>query len=139
MWDARQRLKVHTSVAAYIFRISRNIAVDYMKKIAADKKLRDEIILHLQFNFPENITNTLIAKEYEHLYQKAIESLSKQGSNVFRLCREEGKTYEEAARILGISHHTVKEHMAKSLRNLRGFLAHKMDTALSIIILFWLY
>ncbi len=139
IWEARHRMKVHTSFAAYLFRVSRNTAIDFMKKIAADKKLRNEIILHLQLNFPENSTNPLIAKEYEHLYQQAIESLSKQGSNVFRLCREEGKTYEEAAGILGISHQTVKEHMAKSLRNLRDFLSQKMDTALTIIIFLWLY
>ena len=138
IWEARQRLKVHTSFAAYIFRVSRNTVIDFMTKAAADKKLRDEIILHLELNSPESSTNQLISKEYQYLYQQAIGSLSKQERKVFRLCREEGKTYVEAAGILGISRHTVKEHMAKSLRSLRGFLSQKMDTALKLIILFWL-
>lgn len=138
IWEARQRLKVHTSFAAYIFRISRNTAIDFMTKVAADKKLRNEIIFHLELNSPESSTNQLISKEYQHLYQQAIGSLSKQERKVFRLCREEGKTYVEVAGILGISRHTVKEHMAKSLRSLRDFLSQKMDTALKIIILFWL-
>ena len=136
IWAARQRLKVHTSFAAYIFRTSRNIAIDFMQKIAADKKLRNEIILHLQLDFPESSTNQLITKEYQHLYQQAIGSLSSQGCKVFRLCREEGKSYVEVAGILGISHHTVKEHMAKSLRILRNFLSQKMDTVLKSIIFF---
>lgn len=136
IWAARQRLKVHTSFAAYIFRTSRNITIDFMQKIAADKKLRNEIILHLQLNFPESSTSQLIAKEYQHLYQQAIGSLPAQGCKVFRLCREEGKTYVEVAGILGISHHTVKEHMTKSLRTLRNFLSQKMDAAVKFMIFF---
>ena len=93
----------------------------------------------MQLDFTESSTNQLIAKEYQHLYQQAIGSLSTQGGKVFRLCREEGKTYEEVAGILGISHHTVKEHMAKSLRSLRNFVSQKMDISLKIIIVSWLF
>jgi RNA polymerase sigma-70 factor (family 1) len=136
IWEARIRLKIHTSFAPYIFRISRNTAIDFMKKIVADRELRNEIILHQQSFFGDSGNNHLQAKEYHHLYKQAIDSLSQQRRTVFLLCREEGKTYQEVARLLGISRHTVKEHMTKSLHSLRNFLSEKTESALLLAILF---
>jgi len=139
IWKARQRLQIHTSFAAYIYRASRNTAIDFMKKIAADRELRNEIILHMQSCFPDSGNSQLQVKEYRYLYKQAIDSLSKQQRTVFLLCREEGKTYEEVAGLLGISRQTVKEHMAKSLRSLRNFLSEKTEAALLIAIFFGLF
>ena len=139
VWETRKRLQIHTSFAAYIYRISRNTAIDFMKKIAVDRELRSEIILHKESFFPDSNSSQLLAKEYSYLYKQAIDSLSQQRRTVFLLCREEGKTYKEVARLLGISRHTVKEHMTKSLHNLRDFLSEKTESALPLAILFWLF
>ncbi|MES1222478.1 MAG: RNA polymerase sigma-70 factor [Bacteroidota bacterium] len=139
IWEARQRLHIHTSFAAYIYRASRNTAIDFLKKVAADRELRGKIILHMQNCFPENGNHDLQAKEYRYLYEQAIDSLSTQQRKVFLLCREEGKTYEEVAGLLGISRHTVKEHMANSLRRLRNFLSEKTEAALLIAIFHGLF
>ncbi|MEP7375144.1 MAG: RNA polymerase sigma-70 factor [Chitinophagaceae bacterium] len=136
IWEARSRLKIHTSFASYLFRISRNTAIDFMKKIAADRELRNEIILHQQSFFAGSGNNQLQAKEYNHLYKQAVDSLSQQRRTVFLLCREEGKTYQEVAGLLGISRHTVKEHMTKSLHSLRNFLSEKTESVLLLAILF---
>ncbi len=139
VWETRKRLQIHTSFAAYIYRISRNTAIDFMKKIAVDRELRSEIILHKESFFPDNNGSQLLAKEYSYLYKQAIDSLSQQRRTVFLLCREEGKTYKEVARLLGISRHTVKEHMTKSLHNLRNFLSEKTESALLLVIQFRLF
>jgi RNA polymerase sigma-70 factor (family 1) len=138
IWEARCRLRIHTSFASYTYRISRNTAIDFMKKIAADRELRNEIILQKQSFFADS-NSQLQAKEYNHLYKQAIDSLSRQRRTVFLLCREEGKTYQEVARLLGISRHTVKEHMTKSLHSLRNFLSEKTESALLLAILILLF
>ena len=134
IWEARLRLQIHTSFAAYIYRVSRNRTIDFMKKVIADRELRTEIIHHTQSLFHDSNSNQLQSKEDGYLYTKAIDSLSKQQRTVFLLCREEGKTYQEVAGLLGISRNTVKEHMANSLRSLRNFLAEKTEAALLLII-----
>src|SRR5689334_19384443 len=45
IWEARYRIKIHSSFAAYLFRSSRNTAIDFLKKVAVDRKLINEIIL----------------------------------------------------------------------------------------------
>jgi RNA polymerase sigma-70 factor (family 1) len=137
IWTARERLKLRSSFESYIFRTARNAAFDFMKKIAADRALRSEIISHAQTNQINNDHNRLIEKECDKIYHEAIGTLSTQGLKVFKLCREEGKTYHEAASIMGISHQTVKEHMAHALQRLRIFLAKKTQAALPVLILFW--
>jgi RNA polymerase sigma-70 factor (ECF subfamily) len=139
VWEARQRLQIHTSFAAYIYRMSRNTAIDFMKKIAADRELRNEIILHKESFFADSGSSQLLAKEYNYLYKQAIDSLSQQRRTVFLLCREEGKSYKEVATLLGISRHTVKEHMTKSLHILRNFLSEKTESALLLALLFKLF
>src|SRR5262249_6521592 len=117
---------------------SRNTAIDFIKKIAADKELQKEIC-NRQLHIIGEDDYQLMTKEYHRLYLQAIEALSPQRRNVFLLCREEGKTYEEAAHILGISRDTVKEHMAKSLRFLREFLADRTELTLLLVIAFDLF
>ena len=134
IWEARKRIQIHTSFAAYIFRISRNSSIDFLKKIATERKLHDEIVIHRN-SFSTDSTNLYLkAKEYRYLYNQAIDSLSIQQRSVFLLCKEEGKAYEEVALLLGISRHTVKEHMTNSLRKLRAFLFNKIETLLLFIL-----
>src|SRR6185312_15565209 len=123
------------SFASYLYRVSRNSAIDVMKKIAADRALQKEIVNHMGSQAFEAAHTKLQAKEYTILYKQAIDALPKQRRTVFLLCREEGKTYEETARQLGISRHTVKEYMSESLRSLRHFLSEKAKAALLLFTL----
>lgn len=136
IWEARERLQVHSSFSAYLYRASRNTAIDFMKKIAADRALQKEIASRMPSLFLETGNTQLQTKEYTILYKQAVDSLPKQRRAVFLLCREEGKTYEEAAGLLGISRHTVKEYMAESLRSLRNFLSEETKAALLLAIIF---
>ncbi len=57
--------------------------------------------------------------------EEAIGSLPPQRRKVYELCKGQGKTYQQAAAELGISAHTVKEHMTKALSDLRIFFQKK--------------
>jgi RNA polymerase sigma-70 factor (ECF subfamily) len=51
---------------------------------------------------------TLSAKESEHIISQAIETLPAQRKIIYRLNREQYLSYDEIARALRISRHTVK-------------------------------
>lgn len=134
LWEIRERLTITTSLRAYIYRIAHNKAVDALKKIASDQLLREEVFRWLEPHLPELPAAGSRAAYYEQLYTEAVASLSPQRQKVFLLCREQGKTYEEAAAELGISRNTVKEHMVQSIRILRQHFLEK--GALVFILLF---
>lgn len=62
------------------------------------------------------------AGEVLTLVRKAIDELSGVDQDLFALCITEGKTYEEAAETLGVSHGTVRNRLSRIRRRLRADL-----------------
>ena len=52
----------------------------------------------------------------------AIAQLPPKRKNVFTLCRLEGKSYQEASDILGISIYTVKEHLIAASKAIKSYV-----------------
>lgn len=134
IWDMRTQIQVHTSFSSYLFRICHNKAINALEKIAVDNKLRNRVIQHLQAIASTQIQDAGALKEYDQLLENALETLPPQRRKVFLLCREEGKTYDETAALLGISRNTVKEHMVKAQKTLRSFLDEKGDLAFMLLL-----
>jgi RNA polymerase sigma-70 factor (ECF subfamily) len=65
---------------------------------------------------------TLQWKEYEQKIQEAVAQLPPKRQIVFRLCREENKSYDDVSNELGISRNTVKEHMVLAMKNITEYL-----------------
>jgi len=134
IWEVRERIDPAQSFRGYLYRIARNHVFKLMKKIAADEALRTQVMqeLHRQ---TDDADTRLLWKEYERLLHTAIALLPPQRQKVFRLCREESKSYEEVAATLGISKNTVKEHMVLALKSIQSFFYEHADGAL--VLLFW--
>ncbi|HRO44753.1 RNA polymerase sigma-70 factor [Agriterribacter sp.] len=135
IWEARERMEITVSFSAYLYRISHNKAIDALKKIAKDATLRKEVLEWMDPHFIEFESEDKRLNHYEELYRNAVAALTPQRQKIFILCKEKGKTYEEAAMELGISRNTVKDHMVQSLRFLRNYFAEKGQPALIVIIL----
>jgi RNA polymerase sigma-70 factor (family 1) len=136
LWEVRQQIKPELSVTGYLYRISRNHVFKLFKKITVDAALRKQIIAKIDEAACRNGDEYLQWREYSHLLQGAIEKLSPQQQKVFKLCRIDGKTYEETARILGISPYTVKEYMSLSLKCIKEYFHYNADISLSLLLLF---
>ena len=136
LWEVRKKIKPELSILGYLYRISRNHVFKLFKKITVDAALRKQIISKIDESALQNGDEYLQWREYSNLLQGAIEKLSPQQQKVFKLCRIEGKTYEETAQILGISPYTVKEYMSLSLKFIREYFHYNADISLSLLLLF---
>lgn len=118
LWEKRESLDPEQSFRSYLFRIAENKITDLFRRAAHDKKL----LAHLQIA-TAGLTNTteeiIHFKEQQSLLQEAIDSLPPQRQKIFILCKIEGKSYQEAAELLGISIGTVNDHMVKAGRVIR--------------------
>lgn len=126
IWEVRQRIDPGLSFNAYLYRISRNMVFKLMKKIAADDELRLKIMRQLS-NSAEEGHLKLQWKQYEEILTAAINQLPPKRLQVFKLCRDQGKTYDEAAEELGISKNTVKEHMVAAMKSIKDYLSRNGD------------
>lgn len=120
LWQNRHKLNKDRSVAGWLFVVSYNKAASYLKQ-----QLKSAIILVPEENYPE-----VIAQEepIEELYltqlaiiEAAINQLPSRKKEVFRLCRLEGRPYEEVAMTLGISVTSVKDYLKQSTRFIREY------------------
>lgn len=135
IWLKRASLNLEMSFRAYIFTITRNKTIKFLKKAANSQKLRQEVFYKSQkFAKPTDIN--LRETELEDLKEKALKNLSPKKREIFEMSREEEKSYEEIAAELGISVNTVKNQMSKSLGILRDYLLKNSDVVLILFISF---
>ncbi|HWV69114.1 RNA polymerase sigma-70 factor [Chitinophaga sp.] len=134
IWEIRERINPELSFSGYLYRITRNHVFKLLKKISADAALRLQVMQELQQQ-TEDADTALLWKQYESLLHQAIAQLPPQRQKVFRLCREESKSYEEVAVELGISRNTVKEHMVLAMKSIKFFFYTNTDGILPLLLI----
>lgn len=118
IWENRRRLDPEASFGAYLHTICKNRIYNQLKLAARRKELLEEIIQNLPASH-NGTENDYWTTEYQKMANDAISKLPPRRKQVFVLCRLRGKSYEEAAKELGISRNAVKEHMVKATKYLK--------------------
>jgi RNA polymerase sigma-70 factor (family 1) len=134
LWKIRERVNPELSFQAYLYRISRNLVYDRLKQIAADKELCLRVIMEFQFTI-EDTENKARWSQYQSLLKSAISQLPPQRQKIFKLCREEGKTYKDVSHELNISPNTVKEHMVLAVKSIKDYFYRYGDISFIAILL----
>ncbi len=134
IWEIRGRIDPERPFTAYLYKIARNHVFKTLQKVATDRVLREQVLA--QLNGGEAVLpEQLDTKEYDRLFHEALNHMPPQRLNVFRLCRQEGRSYDEAAEILGISRNAVKKHMVLSMRFIHDYVFRYGGVTLTILFL----
>jgi len=129
IWEKRAHLAAVRSFRAYLFISARNHTLNALKKILRSRTAGD-YMLSSYAEQRSSAEEQLIDKEYRRFLDKMLAKLPERSRQIFRLCREQGKTYEEVASALGISRNAVKNHMVYSLKVLSA--SAKRELGISI-------
>ena len=122
LWDARGQLQEDIHLKAYLYTIARNLVIDFYRKVAKQKELEKQLAQHINLAY-DHIEPLLSSKEMAAVLDQLIGMLPPQRQRIFRMIKQEGKTYEETSVQLGLSINTVKDHMRKSMNFLKGQLS----------------
>jgi len=121
LWECRENIHTINNIEAWLYRLTENKTIDFLRKAAADTRLKDAI-----WNKMQEIVNEaeicVAVKEYNQIIQKAISQLPPQRKLIYQLYKEEGLNYKQIADELHISRHTVKNHLFTAVRSVRNFL-----------------
>lgn len=135
IWDARERVDIKTSFSAYLFGLARNTVITQLNRMSLYDAIRDEILSNAELELhPRNLMNKVEAREYEELLEKAINNLPPQRKEAFILCRQQGKSYEEAAAMMGISKNTLKQHLQLSVKSIKEYLLEHGNISLLMVL-----
>jgi RNA polymerase sigma-70 factor (family 1) len=136
IWESRHRLKDVKSFKAYLFVTARNHTLNKLKEIFKSEIAIGEVI----GNFAQLRSATeeeILHKEYLLFLKNVLENLPDRTKSIFKLCREQGKSYEEVAAALNISRNAVKNHMVHAMKILGTSVKKEFGISLSLLLLLY--
>lgn len=128
LWEHRAAVAVDQPVKAYLFGIARNLTIDTFRRAAREEKFRNLLTAAFEEAY-QHVEERLMPDERLALLEEAIALFPPQRQRVFRLCKLEGKSYEEVSELLHISTATVNAHITKGNQQLQEFFAARQHLA----------
>ena len=130
LWTKRKTLQSIQSLESWLFIVAKNHTFNLLKKQSRELQAKNKWAEHADL-IDDTLESQLISSEYQRLFNEAILRLPPQQQKIYRLAKEQGKSYELIGSELALSPLTVKTHMARALTTLRTLL----KSHLSLIIL----
>ncbi|SMD02192.1 RNA polymerase sigma-70 factor, ECF subfamily [Pedobacter africanus] len=132
LWNNRSAIDVDKSIGSYLFSIAKNLAIDFFRKAARETSLQNHLIA-VGTELHNHVDEVFFHKETAAILDKAIQALPPQQQKIFNLCKMEGKSYEEAASILGISSATVGNQLVKAVKSVKTAMLSSKDALVIIL------
>jgi RNA polymerase sigma-70 factor (ECF subfamily) len=133
IWEKREQIDPEQPFKSYLYRIAERIVYDYFRKLAREAKASDFIKTN-STEIYEQFDSGGLESELRNKVQNAIARLPEQQRAVFNLCKIEGKSYEEASALLGITVGTINTHITRATKTIKGYLSETDNLALILSI-----
>lgn len=121
VWNKHHLIHPELSFRSWLYQVAENEVYGFYRRLGRDRRLQE----HITAGFIEAYTHTeedIYRRESMELIHEAVNLLPPQRRQVFTLCKLEGKSYEEAADMLGISASTVSNHLVKAMSSVREYV-----------------
>lgn len=132
VWENRASLDPTLSFKAYVFRLTRNMTINLLKKAVREEKLKDMIFYRTKNLYSPSADLLVKESEYTAMREEIIEKLPPRRKLIFEMSRNQGLSHQEISLRLGISESTVKNQMSKALQTIRVFLGNHTDLTFAI-------
>ncbi|MBA7548347.1 hypothetical protein ES705_40799 [subsurface metagenome] len=125
LWEKRTELAIFSSISSYLFRAVHNRSIQYLrhKRVTSDFNEKEQLKLkevEILYNTSGDFTFSEIQlNEIESIVSKTYSSLPEKTKEIFRLSREDHRSYQKIADILKTNTKTVEYHISKTLKTLR--------------------
>ncbi|HEY8935746.1 MAG TPA: RNA polymerase sigma-70 factor [Cyclobacteriaceae bacterium] len=130
IWKHRDRLDENQSLSSYLFTSVKNRCLNFLD--AKKRRTRHADLMRYLYTHEAvdgaNSYHTLLKKELEKDFDKALEDLPLECRKIFELSRLEGLKYQEIAVKLNISIKTVETQISRALSKLRVMLKEHITT-----------
>lgn len=118
-WNNRADLKTEKYPTAFLFKIARNLSLNYLKR-ESKKENRDDLDEQLYYSLAlENPYNNYINNELKIALIDAIDKLPERRKEIFALSKFAGLSHEEISETLNISIQTIKNQLSKAYEFLK--------------------
>jgi RNA polymerase sigma-70 factor (family 1) len=119
IWNNRESFDISKPFHHLLYQIAKHKIYDFFRKSSRDLKLREKLIAQYQNHVYRHTEDDYILTEDIKLLKAEIDRLPEKCGEVFKLCKIEGKSYQEVAELLKISTATVNNHIVKATKILK--------------------
>ncbi len=139
VWIHRQQIPEIANFETWLYVLSKNIALDVIKKKAHYKTYSQEEAKNALLRVYPEADYLIQDKDFKRLLDEAIGRLPTKQKETYRLIREQYLKREEAAEILQVSPETVKSNLDQAMKSIRAYCtAHMKDRPLVLLLHFFL-
>jgi len=123
VWERRASLDIHGPVTGYLFRATRNRALNLRAAQRREPSLaaRDDLPADAPADAPHPLL-TIEAAELSAHARRVVDTLPPRAREIFLLSRRDGLSIRDVAATLGVTASTVQTQLARALRALRAAL-----------------
>jgi RNA polymerase sigma-70 factor (ECF subfamily) len=122
LWTKRFIIDVSVPIDALLFKISRDLIFNYLKKQSRVSRQLLQYSTIKQQKANRDLENDFILKEYLSIAEDAIRQLPEKRRLVFLLHHQSGLNNMQIAERMNISENTVRVHLFKATQFLREYL-----------------
>ncbi len=131
IWQHRETLSAVQNFKAYLVVVSKNHALNVLKKISLELKNHKQWVK--ENTGTEHLPDPRVP--YYSLLDEAVNSLSARQKQVYQLHRQQRLTYEQIARQLGISRESVKTHIGLAVKNITAYVQGRLELYIALVML----
>lgn len=107
---------------AYLYKAVKNLSISYLRKTKKDNQLMnldDQFNLYIENYSVPSPDSKIMEEELQVTFVKIIEKMPPRRKMIFKLIKQEGKSYKEVSELLNISIKTVEVHMGLAISQIR--------------------
>ncbi len=123
LWHRRSIINPELPVQALLYKIAKDTAYNYLKKVASDARLRQRYLDQCPVLYVKSGELLFLEKEHMAEVEQIIGTLPPKRMEVFKLRYYKGEDNQSIAHRLKISINTVKVHLVKARHYLRQQLS----------------
>ena len=125
LWEQRKFIGNIGNMEAWLYRLTENKMIDFLRKAAVDSRLRKIIWNNIQES-KDDAEEYVVVREYNEIIQRAINELPPQRKLIYQLNRDGGLNYQEIASELQLSRHTVKNQLFTAVQSIRKYISRNV-------------
>jgi RNA polymerase sigma-70 factor (ECF subfamily) len=138
VWDRRQKIAEIERFDSYLYISVRNLALDHHRKNSRLLKVREDEPLYREHITHHNPEQSYLDRELVEIIDGVVLGLPEKTRLVYRLVKEEGLKYQEAADMMGTSVKTVNNQLLTAMKAIRkavqAYLADDNDVSVFRVI-----
>lgn len=127
IWKHKEQLVQVTNITTYLYTATKNTALNFLSHKSRETQLYAFDFINVELREEERPDQQLISSEIFSKIKKAVDELPPKCKIIFKLVREDGLKYKEAAEVLGVSEKTIDAQMVIAVKRIGEAVGRYFD------------